>query len=389
MKTAPLSVELDLFKLTPHKYMNKKGYDMKLFDLDSAFRFTFAAATVGVLVTAPMAALAGDKALVPAKKFDLSHWNITVPTDADSNKKVDTVSVKKLKKYSHPDYFYLDDQDRMVFAAPNKALTTPNSSNTRSELRYMLRGKNTKIKTHSAANNFAVQARKDSDKFGSVGGRMDATLHVDHVATRAGDPSTKAAYSAVVGQIHAVKYDNTSSGFGYGNEPLKIYYKKFPDHETGSVFWTYERNLAKSDDDRTDIAYPVWGNTWENFADPRAQGIALGEEFSYTVNVHKNTMHLTFSHPTRATVVFSINLANNVDAYGTVDELDNKYSYGGDSLYFKAGIYNQCSTKKGGGLWYAGCPGTGDWETDKANGDYAQATFSKLTVGPSTPPEYD
>ena len=42
--------------------------------------------------------------------------------------------------------------------------------------------------------------------------------------------------------------------------------------------------------------------------------------------------------------------------------------------------------KKGGGSWFAGCAGTGDWEEDKANGDYAQATFSKLVVGPSTPP---
>lgn len=107
----------------------------------------------------------------------------------------------------------------MVFAAPNKALTTSNVSNTSSELRYILRGKNTRIKTQSAADSFAVLARKDSDKFGSVGGRMDATLHVDHVARRARAPKTKAAYSAVVGQIPATKYDDTSSGFGYGNEP--------------------------------------------------------------------------------------------------------------------------------------------------------------------------
>jgi poly(beta-D-mannuronate) lyase len=331
-------------------------------------------------------ASAKDKAPVPADKFDLSHWNITLPTDENKDKKVDTISTKKLKKFSHPDFFYLDDQNRMVFASPNKAFTTKNTSNTRSELRYMLRGNDTRIKTQSAANNFAVEARKDSDKFGSVGGRMDATLHVDHVARRAGDPKTKAAYSGVVGQIHATKYKNTSSGFGYGNEPLKIYYKKFPDHEKGSVFWTYERNLPKDHDDRTDIAYPVWGNTWKNMEDPGDAGIGLGEEFSYTVNVHKNTMHLTFTHPTRPPVKYSINLANNIDAYGNVDALDNKYSYGGDTLYFKAGMYNQCSTKKGGGFWYAGCPGTGEWAVDKANGDYAQATFSKLVVGPSTPP---
>lgn len=331
--------------------------------------------------------MAKDKDPVPADAFDLSHWNITLPADKNKDGKPDSISVKKLQKYAHPDFFYLDDQNRMVFASPNKATTTKNSSNTRSELRHMLRGKNTRIKTHAAANNFAVRARKDSDKFGSVGGRLDAILHVDHVARRAGNSETKAAYSAVVGQIHAVKYESTASGFGYGNEPLKIYYKKFPDHETGSVFWNYERNLAKDDPNRTDIAYPVWGNTWENAEDPGKKGIALGERFGYTVNVHENTMYLTFTNATQGNVKYAINLANNKDAYGKIDPLDNPYSYGGDSLYFKAGIYNQCSTKTGGGTWYAGCSGTGDWSVDKANGDYAQATFSALTVGPSMPPE--
>lgn len=76
---------------------------------------------------------------------------------------------------------------------------------------------------------------------------------------------------------------------------------------------------------------------------------------------------------------------NNVDAYGSPDELDNKYSYGGDSLYFKAGVYNQCSTKSDSGPWSIACAGTGKWDEDKANGDYAQTTFTKLTVGDSTP----
>lgn len=327
-----------------------------------------------------------DKALAPASYFDLSHWNITLPADLNKDGKVDTISVKDLRKYSHPDYFHLDDQKRMVFTAPNKGAKTKNTSNTRSELRYMLRGKKTKIKTQSAANNFAVQARKDSDKFGSVGGKMEATLQVNHVALNAGHSKKKAAYSAVVGQIHATKYENTKSGFGFGNEPLKIYYKKFPGHDTGSVFWTYERNLAKKDKNRTDIAYPVWGYTWENPDAPGANGVALGEDFSYVVNVHKNTMYLTFETEGKKTVKYSINLANNVDAFGKVDPLDNKYSYGGDTLYFKAGIYNQCSTQDTPGMWYTACGGTGDWETDKANGDYAQATFSRLVVGDSTAP---
>lgn len=339
------------------------------------------------LVAATPAHAADAKSPVPASAFDLSHWNITLPIDDNKDGKVDSVNVKKLRKFSHPDFFYLDDAGQMVFTAPNKGAKTGNTSNTRSELRYMLRGKNTRIKTHAGGNNFAVEARTDSDKFGAIGGRMDATLSVSHVALNAGQPNKKAAFAAVIGQIHAIKYDSTKSGFGYGNEPLKIFYKKWPDHDTGSVFWTYERNLAKADPNRTDIAYPVWGQTWENPEAPGANGVALNEAFSYTVNVHKNTMHLTFSSPTKPTVKYQINLANNVDANGEIDSLDNRYSYGGDSLYFKAGIYNQCSTSDDPGMWYAGCQGSGDWAVDKANGDYAQARFSKLVVGNSTAPE--
>lgn len=323
----------------------------------------------------------------PAKVFDLSHWNITLPMDKNRDGKVDSIKVKALKKYSHPDFFYLDENNNMVFTAPNKAATTANSSNTRSELRYMLRGTNTKLSTKGAPNNFTVAANPNADKYGSIGGRMDATLSVNHVSTEAGNPDKAPAYSAVVGQIHAVKYKDTSSGFGYGNEPIKIYYKKFPNHETGSIFWTYELNLAKDDPKRRDIAYPVFGNTWENPADPGAQGVALNEEFSYTINVHENTMYLTFSNARLGTKTYQKSLVSQRDAYGNIEPDANKFGYAVDSNYFKAGIYNQCSTSNKDGFWYAGCPGTGKWEEDKANGHYAQATFTKLVVGPSTPPE--
>ncbi|NMW31983.1 polysaccharide lyase family 7 protein [Altererythrobacter sp. RZ02] len=336
-------------------------------------------------VVASVPSVAHDTSAAPSTKFDLSEWKITLPADENGDGKVDEVSVRKIQGYSHPDYFYLDAEGRMVFTAPNKAKTTKNSSNTRSELRHMLRGVNTRFKTHGPENNFAVEARKDSDKFGAVGGKLEATLRVDHVARNSGNPSSKPAYSAVVGQIHAVKYDNTRSGFGYGNEPIKIFYKKLPDHQTGSVFWTYERNLAKNDPDRTDIAYPVWGNVWTETSDPGEAGIPLGEDFSYTINVYRNTMYLKFESERLGTVRQAISLVDNIDANGNVDAADNKYSYGGDSLYFKAGLYNQCSTKADGSFWAAACAGTGDWPTDKANGDYAQASFSKLVVGPSSP----
>lgn len=320
------------------------------------------------------------KVIVPGSVIDLSYWNITVPTDMNKDGKPDQIKIPTISSVQHPDYFYVNDEGSVVFATPNKATTTANSSNTRSELRQMIRGSNQKIKTHDYLNNFAVLANPKSDKFGSIGGKLDATLSVNHVAVNAGHPEKFPAYSAVVGQIHGVKEKNPPAGSGYGNEPIKIYYKKWPNHETGSVFWTYERNLAKADPERKDVAFPVWGYTWENPANPGDKGIALNENFSYTINVHDNIMHLTFQNAKQGTVNYSIDLSKNVD------DKDNPNGYAKEQMYFKAGIYNQCSTSDKEGFWYAACPGTGIWSTDKANGDYAQATFSKVELSPSVAP---
>lgn len=326
---------------------------------------------------------------IPANTYDLSHWKMNVPVDLNNDKKIDTISVAEMQSYSHPDFFYLDGNGGMVFTAPNKAITTPNSSNTRSELRQMVRGSNTKIGTGHPGNNFAVESHPLSEKFGAVGGKMEATLKVDHVALRAANPLKPPAFSVVVGQIHAGKDKallKKGLGFGWGNEPIKIYYKKWPGHDKGSVFWNYERNLAKKDTNRTDISYPIWGNSWKDSNEP-TDGIALGEEFSYVINVYKDMMYLTFTAEGKPTVNFEINLADNVDANGNVDSKDHPLGYTGDWLYFKAGAYNQCSTKDAPGMWYAGCLGTGDWATDKNNGDYTQVTFSRLELSESVNPK--
>ena len=323
----------------------------------------------------------------PGDTFNLRFWKLTLPLDENGDGKVDEIKVRSLHDYSHPDFFYLDQDGYLVFAAPNKAQTTANSTNTRSELRQMLRGKNTRIGTHDALNNFALKAHRGSRSFADVGGQLEATLKVLHVAENAKHVDKKPAFSVVVGQIHAVKDQgviNKGEGFGWGNEPIKIYYKKWPDHDTGSVFWTYERNLESTNPDRTDIAYPVWGNTWENPEDPGDKGIALGQLFNYNINVHGNTMYLTFrtADPSQ-TVKYQIDLSNNVDAYGNVDEKDNPRGYSGDAMYFKAGAYNQCSARDDVAMWYAGCAGTGDWATDKANGDYASVAFRRILLSGS------
>ena len=179
--------------------------------------------------------------LVPASKFDLSHWKINVPVDLDNDGKIDEIDVKEIQTYSHPDFFYLDDKGYMVFTSPNKALTSANSTNTRSEFRQMLRGANTKIKTKSLKNNFALAVHPLSNQFGSIGGKMEATLKVDHVALRATDPSKNAAYSVVVGQIHAGKDQaliDTKLGYSWGNEPLKYIIKSGLDIKRDRFFGT-------------------------------------------------------------------------------------------------------------------------------------------------------
>lgn len=323
---------------------------------------------------------------VPAQVFDLSHWSITVPLDSNGDDRADTINANALQNYQLPHFFYLDDNQHMVFASPNKAITSPNSTNTRSELRQEFLDKHGKvISGDTRMGYFALASNPHPEAFAEIGGTLSATLQVDHVSLNAGYPQKPPAYSVVVGQIHAAKVDalqTDEAGLGWGNEPLKIFYKKFPDHATGSVFWAYERNLPKDDPNRTDIDYPVWGNGWENTADPGTQGIALGESFSYTVKVEGDIMHLSFSAKNHPTVKHQINLADNIDANGKLDEHDDPLGYKDDWLFFKAGAYNQCSTKDAPSFRYPACPGTGNWEEDKAAGNYTRVTFSQLALQP-------
>lgn len=321
----------------------------------------------------------------PASKFDLSHWSLTLPVDDDKDGGGDVIEPHELQTYTHPDYFYLDDQDRMVFMSQNVAAVEVTSTNTRSEFRYESRGADMSIAESDPRNNWALAAKDDAEKFSAIGGKMEATLHVDHVSKNAGYPNKEPAYSTVIGQIHAYQFPTQENNAGWGNEPLKISYKKWPNHEYGSVFWQYERNLDFKDPNRIDVDYLVWGEPWTSNKAPGKSGIALGEAFSYEVNVHENTMHLTFTTARHDTVTHSIDLSNNVDVNGKPDVLDNPKGYTDDYLYFKAGNYNQCSSKDAPTFRYPNCPGTGDLATDVKDGNYSQATFSRLVVSTSTP----
>ena len=133
-------------------------------------------------------------------------------------------------KLEHPDFFFTateGDEQWVVYKAPNSGDTHGTSNNTRTEL---------------------AQLKKWSPM---TDAKLTATLKVMNVSAT-GDARVAASYSVVIGQIH--------SADGHENEPLKIFYKKFPGHTKGSVFWNYEINTAGEDNSgRWDFSTAIWG----------------------------------------------------------------------------------------------------------------------------------
>jgi len=188
--------------------------------------------------------------------------------------------------FDNKDFFYTANDakgDWVVYKTPNAGNTHGTSNNTRTEL---------------------AQTQKWSPM---VGGTMSATCKVMNVSPT-GDARVASTHSVVVGQIH--------SADGHENEPLKIFYKKFPGHEKGSVFWNYEINTAGDDNSgRWDYSYPVWGYDFSvvgNAADQSPtepeDGIKLGEEFSYKVEVKDGIMTVSFESAGHESKSFTKNL---------------------------------------------------------------------------------
>ncbi|MGR5342162.1 polysaccharide lyase family 7 protein, partial [Vibrio astriarenae] len=175
-----------------------------------------------------------DPAKAPSENFDLSMWKMVIPmedTKPERAGKVMEISKSELNdNFQHEQWFYTDtDSGAMVFVAPNKAMTTPNSSNARAELHALI-SDDLELGPYEPGNNFVLASHPEADQFGAIGGQMSATLSVDHVS-QSGDHRHNDSFSVVIGQIHAGT-----------NEPLKIFYRKLPDHEYGSVYWNYENN---------------------------------------------------------------------------------------------------------------------------------------------------
>lgn len=212
-----------------------------------------------------------------------------------------------------------------------------------------------------------------------------------------GDARVAASYSVVVGQIH--------SADGHENEPLKIFYKKFPGHAMGSVFWHYEINTAGDDNSgRWDYSTAVWGHDFsevgtekDSYPAEPTDGIALGEEFSYEIEVREGIMYLTFRSAGHETKTFFKNLIQS--EYTTIsdipeqtqslfvpigqDGVERPGAYSEEGLFFKLGAYNQTNGKSPevNRNWCSGADTYGgDVQKQYETGNYAEVWFKKATL---------
>jgi len=287
----------------------------------------------------------------------------------------DGANVGKPLGYESEDFFYTKndgEQDWIVYKAPNAGSTHGTSNNTRTEL---------------------AQTRKWSPM---TPAKLTGTCKVMNVSAT-GDARVAASYSVVVGQIH--------SADAHENEPLKIFYKKFPGHTKGSIFWHYEINTAGDDNSgRWDYSIAVYGHdfsvvgqTEDTYPAEPEDGVALGEEFSYEIEVKEGTMHLKFSSPGHETKTFTKNLIES--EYTTAadipeqtrklfvpigqDGVERPEAYANEGLFFKQGAYNQTNGKSPevNRLWCSGAETHGgDVQQQYADGNYAEVWFKAGTV---------
>ena len=292
----------------------------------------------------------------------------------------DGTNVDDITKFEDKDFFYtvIDGTRRwVVYKTPNSGVTSKNSSNTRTEL------------------------HEKREWTPEEGGKLTGTCKVMQVSV-SGDARVAASYATVVGQIHG--------GEGHENEPFKLFYKKFPGHTKGSVFWNYEINTAGDDNSgRWDYSYAIWGNDMSvvgksktDYPAEPEDGIELGEEFSYEVNVYKGIMYLTFKSEGHKTRTFTKNLikseyVNKSDIPQQVKNLfvpigqdgtERSNAYSGELGYFKQGAYNQTNGKspEKNIVWCAGAETyEGDIAKQYENGCYTEVWFREATIGLGTP----
>lgn len=271
--------------------------------------------------------------------IDFAHWYITFPSgEAEYNPQW------LLDGNTVDDVFYFDGDGAAVFKTPNIGGTTSeNTKYSRTELREMMRGPEQSPKpadwpsTQGVNKNnwvFSNSYQRTQYDAGGVDGVMEATLKVDHVSTTFDEGYEYMVGRVIVGQIHASK-----------DEPFRLYYRKLPGNELGSVYFATEVPGIG------DTRYTMIGDSEQDSPNP-VDGIALGEVWSYRVEAKADDLTVTIMRAGKPDITRTVKTAP---------------VYANDWMYFKAGVYNQ---NNGGAM-----------------DDFAQATFYSIKVSHDAPPE--
>ena len=271
----------------------------------------------------------------PWENFDLSDWALDAPNadpeDGLSARTSDRDFIEgELFPGSEP-FFFTGIDGAMVFRSPIDGVrTSSNTSFPRSELREMLRAGDTSVSTQGVTENnwalgyqplnldigaFASNSR--AEDIGGRDGRLSVTMSVNKVTSTG---SSSQVGRVIIGQIHA---DN--------DEPIRLYYRKLPNNDLGSIYFTHE---IREGDDLDDVN--LVGSSSSNASNP-IDGIALGELFSYEIINDGAVIEVILRSGDRDGSIIgraSFNMSTENSGYDLADEW----------MYFKAGAYTQNNT---------------------------------------------
>lgn len=267
-----------------------------------------------------------DPTQPPSSNFELIDWYLNTPEENTSGLSTRIDENSLAAGFVDPDYFFTGEDGSMVFRVTNSgAKTSSNTSYTRTELREMLRSGDTSINTRNSdgtpnLNNWVFSSAPASaqNSAGGVDGTLRATLAVNAV-TESGSNSRRGR--VIVGQIHAKD-----------DEPIRLYYRKLPDNERGSIYAAHE--ISGGDD----TYYEIVGSRDNDAANPTA-GPALNEIWSYEIIAEGNML---------TAIVRNGDLDGVELGRANIDMSDSGYNVADDFMYFKAGAYNQNNTEDGG-----------------------------------------
>ena len=252
---------------------------------------------LAALLTAVHVVWALDPTKPPGQNFDLSHWKLQLPTIGGvltgTSGSVDSVQPSALVAGWTNDYFYTGPDGVMTFWVPDNGSTTSNSGHPRSELREELIAGNdntnwTVYGTHIlTAQCKVLQVPSDTGKV-CIG-----QIH---------EPNTKPDGSASVGNEHMIMFDLSSK---------KIYANINLDGDQDSSF------------SKTIIS---------------GSSVALSNTVAYSMSVINGLLTIIVNNVTN-----SWDLLSGTNYQGHI--ATNWDAASGNTLYFKAGDYNQTTNQ--------------------------------------------